>query len=390
MEGDYIKINRWLRPLSYIYGFCIGIRNQLFELNILKSRSFTTPVIAVGNITVGGTGKTPHVEYLVRLLQREAKVAVLSRGYKRKTRGYVLADGDSTMRDIGDEPFQMKRKFPDIEVAVDANRCRGIEHIINDEATKDTDVIILDDAYQHRYVKPGLSILLVDYHRLIIYDELLPSGRLREPVDSKKRADIVIITKCPDTLNPIDYRVLTKAMKLYAYQSLYFTSLHYGQLYPLFDGSTTEIPAKQQADVLLLTGIASPKQLIDDIQPFVKSLTPMTFPDHHAFTRRDIEKLNAAFDAMPADSRLVVTTEKDAARLLQAEGIDDNVKKRLFVLPVEVKFMLDDEEMFNDKIISYVRKNSRNSILVKRKDDHKTKNSNNLRNGTRTISFRNH
>ena len=142
MEGDYIKINRWLRPLSYIYGFCIGIRNQLFELNILKSRSFTTPVIAVGNITVGGTGKTPHVEYLVRLLQREAKVAVLSRGYKRKTRGFVLADGNSTMRDIGDEPFQMKRKFPDIEVAVDANRCRGIEHIINDEATKDTDVII--------------------------------------------------------------------------------------------------------------------------------------------------------------------------------------------------------------------------------------------------------
>lgn len=212
MEGDYIKINRWLRPLSSLYGLGVELRNQLFELNILKSRSFTTPVISVGNITVGGTGKTPHVEYLVRLLSKEAKVAVLSRGYKRKTHGYQLADKDSTMRDIGDEPYQMKLKFPNIEVAVDANRCEGIDHLINDEQTKDTDVIILDDAYQHRYVKPGINILLVDYHRLIIYDELLPSGRLREPIESKKRADIVIITKCPDSLNPIDYRVLTKAI----------------------------------------------------------------------------------------------------------------------------------------------------------------------------------
>ena len=288
MEGDYIKINRWLRPLSSLYGLGVELRNQLFELNILKSRSFTTPVISVGNITVGGTGKTPHVEYLVRLLSNEAKVAVLSRGYKRKTHGYQLADKDSTMRDIGDEPYQMKLKFPNIEVAVDANRCEGIDHLINDEQTKDTDVIILDDAYQHRYVKPGINILLVDYHRLIIYDELLPSGRLREPIESKKRADIVIITKCPDSLNPIDYRVLTKAMKLYAYQSLFFTSLHYGAPYLLFGGDETRVPKKQNSDVLLLTGIASPEQMIDDVQPNVKSLKPLTFPDHHAFSPRDI------------------------------------------------------------------------------------------------------
>ena len=232
MEGDFIKINKWLRPLSFLYGIGVGIRNQLFELNILKSRSFTTPVISVGNITVGGTGKTPHVEYLIRLLSKEVKVAVLSRGYKRKTHGYILADESTTMRDIGDEPYQMKRKFPDIEVAVDAKRCRGIDHIIHDEKTKDTDVILLDDAYQHRYVKPGINILLVDYHRLIMYDELLPSGRLREPVESKNRADIVIVTKCPASLNPIDYRVLTKAMNLFAYQSLYFTSLRYGAPLP--------------------------------------------------------------------------------------------------------------------------------------------------------------
>ena len=388
MEGDYIKINRWLRPLSFLYGLGVELRSQLFELNILKSRSFTTPVISVGNITVGGTGKTPHVEYLVRLLSKEAKVAVLSRGYKRKTHGYLLADKDSTMRDIGDEPYQMKLKFPNIEVAVDANRCEGIDHLINDEQTKDTDVIILDDAYQHRYVKPGINILLVDYHRLIIYDELLPSGRLREPIESKKRADIVIITKCPDSLNPIDYRVLTKAMKLYAYQSLFFTSLHYGAPYLLFGGDETRVPKKQNSDVLLLTGIASPEQMIDDVQPNVKSLKPLTFPDHHAFSPRDIEKINNAFAAMPQESRVILTTEKDAARLRNVSGLSEDVKQRLLVLPVEVKFMLDGEEIFNDKIISYVRKNSRNSILVKRKDDDKPKNSNNPGHRTRTISFR--
>ncbi len=388
MEGDYIKINRWLRPLSFLYGLGVELRSQLFELNILKSRSFTTPVISVGNITVGGTGKTPHVEYLVRLLSNEAKVAVLSRGYKRKTHGYQLADKDSTMRDIGDEPYQMKLKFPNIEVAVDANRCEGIDHLINDEQTKDTDVIILDDAYQHRYVKPGINILLVDYHRLIIYDELLPSGRLREPIESKKRADIVIITKCPDSLNPIDYRVLTKAMKLYAYQSLFFTSLHYGAPYLLFGGDETRVPKKQNSDVLLLTGIASPEQMIDDVQPNVKSLKPLTFPDHHAFSPRDIEKINNAFAAMPQESRVILTTEKDAARLRNVSGLSEDVKQRLLVLPVEVKFMLDGEEIFNDKIKSYVRKNSRNSILVKRKDDDKPKNSNNPGHRTRTISFR--
>ena len=388
MEGDYIKINRWLRPLSSLYGLGVELRNQLFELNILKSRSFTTPVISVGNITVGGTGKTPHVEYLVRLLSNEAKVAVLSRGYKRKTHGYQLADKDSTMRDIGDEPYQMKLKFPNIEVAVDANRCEGIDHLINDEQTKDTDVIILDDAYQHRYVKPGINILLVDYHRLIIYDELLPSGRLREPIESKKRADIVIITKCPDSLNPIDYRVLTKAMKLYAYQSLFFTSLHYGAPYLLFGGDETRVPKKQNSDVLLLTGIASPEQMIDDVQPNVKSLKPLTFPDHHAFSPRDIEKINNTFAAMPEESRVILTTEKDAARLRNVSGLSEEVKQRLLVLPVEVKFMLDGEKIFNDKIISYVRKNSRNSILVKRKDDDKPKNSNNPGHRTRTISFR--
>lgn len=388
MEGDYIKIRKWLRPLSFLYRIGIGIRNQLFELKILKTRSFTTPVISVGNITVGGTGKTPHVEYLVRLLSKYVNVAVLSRGYKRKTKGYILADETSTMRSIGDEPYQMKLKFPDINIAVDANRCEGIDHIMNDEKTKDTDVIILDDAFQHRYVKPGINILLVDYHRLIIYDELLPAGSLREPIESKSRADIVIITKCPDTLNPIDFRVLTKAMKLYAYQSLFFTSLKYDKPYPLFpEGKLPEIEPIN-IDVLLLTGIAGPSQMIDDLRPKVHTLTPMTYPDHHAFRRKDIERINNAFSAMEGNNKVIVTTEKDAARLRNAEGLSEEVREHLVVLPVEIKFMLDGQELFNNKIISYVQKNSRNSILVKDKDAVKPQDSHHSGERTRRISFR--
>ena len=181
---------------------------MLFNMNILKSRSFDIPIISVGNITVGGTGKTPHVEYLIRLLHKEQKVAVLSRGYKRKTKGYLLADSDTTSHDIGDEPYQIHKKFCDIHVAVCADRCHGIERLTHDHQSDDTDVIVLDDAYQHRYVKPGINILLVDYHRPICNDRMLPVGRLREPQNGKNRADVVIITKCPESLSPMDYRVL--------------------------------------------------------------------------------------------------------------------------------------------------------------------------------------
>ena len=260
MEGDHIKINRWLLPFSWLYGLAVIIRNELFELNILKTRRFDIPVISVGNITVGGAGKTPHVEYLIRLLKDKMKGAVLSRGYKRKSRGYVLAGNNTPMREIGDEPYQMKIKFPDIRVAVDKKRCEGIDRLTTDEETKDTDVILLDDAFQHRYVQPGINILLVDYHRLIIYDKLLPAGRLREPLSGKHRADIVIITKCPDTLNPIDYRVLSKAMELYPFQQLYFTKLEYCPLEPIFHkGLSIPLTEIRGKNVLLLTGIASPR-----------------------------------------------------------------------------------------------------------------------------------
>lgn len=261
MEGDFIKINKKLLPLSWLYGLGVKFRNTLFDIGVLKSRDFQIPIISVGNITVGGTGKTPHVEYLVRLLKDQFHVAVLSRGYKRKSKGFVLASTKTTMPEIGDEPYQMKQKFPKVTVAVDKNRCQGIDLLADND--KHLDVILLDDAFQHRYVKPGINILLVDYHRLIIYDKLLPAGRLREPMTGKNRADIVIVTKCPTTLKPMEYRVITRAMNLYPYQHLYFTTLEYDELRPMFPQTPKKMTMSQLADknVLLLSGIASPEQM---------------------------------------------------------------------------------------------------------------------------------
>ena len=387
-EGDLIKINEWLLPLSWIYGSIVRFRNWLFDIGVKKSKSFALPVISVGNITVGGSGKTPHVEYLVRLLQDKVKIAVLSRGYKRKSRGYVLAEEDTEMKEIGDEPFQMHQKFPGIYVAVDAKRVRGIQHLQDDEETKDVEVILLDDAFQHRYVKPGINILLVDYHRLIIYDKILPAGRLREPLSGKNRADIVIVTKCPKDLKPMEFRVLTKAMNLYPFQKLYFTCINYDKPIGIFNEKQLDLESLKDKNVMLLTGIASPKQMEHDLTPMVKTLTSVSFGDHHHFKSKDIDRINEIFESMP-EPRLIITTEKDAVRLRDSEGLYEIVKDNLYALPIKVSFMQDQEENFNEKIISYVRKNSRNSILVKRKDDNKSEDSNHSGNRPRTISFRN-
>ncbi len=389
MEGDFIRIHKWLLPLSWCYGLAVGIRNQLFEMGILKSRAFKTPIISIGNITVGGSGKTPHVEYIVKQLHDKMKVAVLSRGYKRKTKGFVLATKDSTAADIGDEPFQMKKKFADIYVAVDANRCRGIDFLTENEETKDTDVILLDDAYQHRYVKPGVNILLIDYHRLIIYDKLLPAGRLREPKQGKNRADIVIITKCPNEMKPMEFRVLTKALGLFPYQKLFFTKLKYNQLKPLYAGEDKPLSElTKDTHVVLLTGIASPKQMMMDLSSYTSHITPLTFADHHAFRKKDIQRINEVFAQTP-EPKIIITTEKDNARLFGMKGLSDEVRQHIYMLPIEIEFLLGQQAEFNEKIIGYVRKNSRNSILAKAKDDHKPNNRNRSGDRPGTISFRN-
>ena len=371
-EGDFIKINEWLLPLSWLYGIGVRVRNWMFNIGVLKSQSYDIPIIAVGNITVGGSGKTPHVEYLVNLLHDKLKVGVLSRGYKRKSRGYVLAGKDTPISEIGDEPYQMRQKFDDIYVAVDKKRREGIDRMTSDAATGDVDVILLDDAYQHRYVKPGINILLVDYHRLIIYDKLLPAGRMREPQDGKSRADIVIVTKCPKDLKPMEFRVLKRAMDLYPYQELYFTTLQYETLKPLAGGDRLPLGRlPKDINILLLTGIASPQQMMMDLQPVSRNITPITFGDHHQFTASDLERVNSTFASM-ASPKIIITTEKDATRLTNVGGLSDETRQNIYALPIRIRFMLEGEEEFNNKIISYVRKNSRNSILAKRKDDNKS------------------
>ena len=394
MEGDFIKLNKKLLPLSWLYGLGVKFRNMLFEMNILKSKSYSVPVISVGNITVGGTGKTPHVEYLIQLLKDQFRVAMLSRGYKRKSSGYVLATTKTPMKMIGDEPYQIKQKYPKVTVAVDAKRTRGIDHLIHDDSTKETDVILLDDAFQHRYVKPGVNIMLVDYHRSIIFDKLIPAGRLREPLKGKDRADIVIVTKCPKDLKPMEFRVLTKQMNLYPYQQLYFTTLDYGHLKRVFPDNpeNPDIPESLENltdyHVLLLTGIASPKQIYYDVKPYAKEIKTLAYGDHHAFKQKDIHHINETFASMPSP-KVIITTEKDMVRLETTEGLSDEVRNNLLVLPVKISFMLEGEIMFNENIIGYVRKNSRNSILAKGKDDHKSDNSDRAGDRPRTISFRN-
>ena len=342
-----MKVRRYLAPLSWLYGCVVGLRNKLFDWGVLPSESFALPVISVGNLTVGGTGKTPFTEHLIRLLRDDHHVAFLSRGYKRRTRGYHLADTQSTARDIGDEPFQVWQKYPDIYVAVDANRRRGIRRLCGDASTADTDVILLDDAFQHRYVTPGLNILLMDYHRLPYDDALLPCGLLREPLSSKRRADVVVVTKCPPSIRPIDFRIIQGRLALRPWQRLFFTTIRYGALCPSGRKLSTLTP---DTAVLLVTGIANPTPLVDELLRRTSHVTTLAYPDHHAFTASDLQHIRQAWDAVKAPDRLLITTEKDAARL--ADALPD-----MQVLPIEVAFLKDQEKTFNHYIKNHVRKN---------------------------------
>lgn len=331
------------------------MRNACFNTGILKETSFDLPVICIGNITVGGTGKTPHTEMLLRFLLPHHRVAVLSRGYKRKSRGFHLATKQSSMHDIGDEPWQIKQKFPDAIVAVDANRRHGIHCLLENDATKDVDVILLDDAYQHRYVKAGLNILLTDYHRLITDDEILPAGRLREPIIAKERAHIVIVSKCPAKMTPMDYRVIREALALKPYQQLFFSTFHYGKLYRLFadtPGQAEELTA--DTHVLLLTGIALPMQMMMDLKRITRHITPLAFADHHEFTNNDLQTIEEAFTAMQGNKRLIVTTEKDAARLRLVQNLSPIVRRHIYVLPIKVAFLRGEQALFENAIRSFV------------------------------------
>lgn len=370
MEGDMTHIRGWLKPLSWLYGLGVDLRNSLFEMGVLKSVSYSIPVINVGNITVGGTGKTPHVEYLIRLLSGHYRLAVLSRGYKRKTKGYILSSPSSTMEEIGDESWQIKQKFPDIYVAVDANRRRGIERLMTDDATKDVEIILLDDAYQHRYVKPGYNILLIDYHRIISDDCLLPAGRLRERASASQRATMVVVTKCPQHITAMGFRVILSALKIKPYQQLFYSTFSYGDMRQLWGNATLETDTlrKDNTHVLLLTGIGNPQQMEQDVRRFVQHIVPLTFPDHHYYTARDAETIHQALLALPKP-HIIITTEKDAARLHHLQELfAEEVKEQIYVLPIKISIMRDEKNKFDKTIIDYVQENTRNSSVAPRKD----------------------
>ncbi|MCD8302188.1 MAG: tetraacyldisaccharide 4'-kinase [Prevotellaceae bacterium] len=370
MESDLVEVKKWLLPLSWLYGIGVSFRNAMYDMGIFKSQSFPLPIISVGNITCGGTGKTPHVEYIVRLLCKKHRLAVLSRGYKRKGKGYKLASLNTPMHAIGDEPWQLRHKFRNIYVAVDENRTHGITRLCNDSNTKDVEIILLDDAYQHLSVRPGLNILLVDYHRLITNDELLPAGRLREPAENKSRANIVIVTKCPSGVTPMGFRVIQKHMDLRPYQKLFFSTLRYGSLKGLFIEEERELESiKPQESVFLLTGIATPKQMRQDLEHYTKKISMLSFPDHHAFTAGDIRKINSTFETLP-HPRIAITTEKDATRLIYADGLSDELCDCLYVLPVEVEILRGEAKSFNLEITNYVLKNPRNISVAKKSNDH--------------------
>ncbi|MBQ8674509.1 MAG: tetraacyldisaccharide 4'-kinase [Bacteroides sp.] len=364
MEDSTIRIYHGLRPIAWLYGLAVRLRNKLFDWGLLRSRSFSVPVICVGNLAVGGTGKTPHTEYLIALLQRHGlQVATLSRGYKRHSKGYLLADEASDARLIGDEPFQMKQKFPNIQVAVDEKRCHGIEELLKADSPR-VDAILLDDAFQHRYVKAGLNILLTDYHRLYCDDLLLPAGRLREPACGKERAQIVIVTKCPHDLRPTDYDAISHRLQLQPHQQLYFTTFRYGRLYPLYPSRTSNLPVSLEGkQVVLLTGIASPAPLIQEVERQAESVTLLTFGDHHDFSEKDLHEMGRLFATLEEGKRLIVTTEKDAARLRGMVRADDSLAPYIRVLPIEIAFLQEKEELFNQNIMGYVRTDSRNRSL---------------------------
>ena len=359
----HIKLNKWLYPIALLYSSGVVLRNKLFDWNILKSKTFPLPVISIGNLTVGGTGKTPHTEYLLSFLTDKFNVAVISRGYKRKTKGFLLAKDDSTSQDIGDEPFQIKYKFKQAVVAVDAKRCRAIENILALDKPR-VDVVLLDDAYQHRYVKAGLSILLTDYNRLICDDKLLPVGNLREPLGGRHRANIVIVTKCPSDIKPIDYNIVTKRLGLYPFQRLYFSTFKYGKLYPVFGGQQDEIALENLSgfdDVLLVTGIANPLYLKEELSIYSQKLQTMTYKDHHNFSKKDLEAIDERFKSLKGPKKIILTTEKDAMRFLNMPNLQDSIKQALYAIPVEIEILQDKQIEFNKNILDYVREDQRNS-----------------------------
>ncbi len=360
----------FLYPVSWIYGFVVYIRNQLYDLGIFKSTEFDIPVVSIGNITVGGTGKTPHVEYLADLLKGKYEVATLSRGYKRNTKGFKLVETESMAIEVGDEPLQIKKQFPEIIVSVCENRVKGVEKLLDSKNEKVPDVVILDDAFQHRRIMAGINILLIDYNRQIKNDTLLPAGRLREGVAQMRRANVIVFTKCPNEVTPIMRRILQKDVRLKPYQSLFFTTMEHEKIRAVFDGPELEAEfyKEKQYSVIVLTGIASPKIFHSHLKKYSKQMEIVQFPDHYYYSGSDIQSVIKKFEALKTDKKIIVTTGKDAMRIKDLQDLPEEFKSNLYYVPIKVKFLDEGKKEFNKKILNYVGENKSNRELHKRKN----------------------
>ena len=331
-----------LYPISKIYGVVMAVRNKMFDYGILKQQEFDIPIVVVGNIAMGGTGKTPHVEYIVESLLGKYNIGVLSRGYRRATKGFVLASPQSRPEDIGDESYQIYRKFgPDITVAVCEKRADGIRQMR--EINPTLNMIILDDAFQHRYVKPSVSVILTEYNRPVFNDKILPYGRLRESARALNRADMVVVTKCPIDMKPMHYRLFEENLKLFPFQKLYFSRYNYGHLVPIFPDEVTDIPAldslRPDNSVLVITGVANPKPFVRFLRRNKAKVKLKRFTDHHNFTSSDMEEISRLYDEMPGTDKYIFTTEKDAVRILNNPYFPHRLKKSIFYIPIKVKFI---------------------------------------------------
>jgi tetraacyldisaccharide 4'-kinase len=356
--------NKLLYPVSLIYSLVTGLRNFLYDHGIFRSVKFKTPIICIGNITVGGTGKTPHTEYIINLLKQHFNIAVLSRGYKRKTRDFIIASASSTVEEIGDEPLQIARKFPGIMVAVERDRVKGVNKIL--EIKPETDVIVLDDGYQHRHLRPGFSILLSDYGRPMKSDNLLPYGSLRENKKNSERADNIIITKTPVDISSERMRALADDLDKLPDQRVYFTGIKYHSPVSVFKKNEEILQlfwnSFQENGALIVTGIANPDPLLQYIKKFFSEIVHLRFPDHHNFTADDILTISTACKELKSANRYVITTEKDAVRIRELTFVPEYLRSIFYYVPVGIEF-LNGKDEFEKTIIEYVRTNKRDVII---------------------------
>lgn len=349
---DHPIIKALLSPFSLLYGGITAIRNRFYDSGTFKSTSFDFPIISVGNISTGGTGKTPHILFLAEYLKEYIKVGILSRGYGRKTRGYLPVLITSSADAVGDEPLLFKWKMPEVAVTVCEQRVYGVPHLLQDYP--ETQLILLDDAFQHRAVKPSYNILLTECNKPYYEDMMLPAGNLRESKKGAQRADLIIVTKCPTSLSETDANHIKRQLAPTSSQQVFFSTIQYGRTYPLIRERPVPNFSKN-TDVLLLCGIAKPGYIVNYLKDKVKQVHSFFLKDHHAFTHSDIRRLYSLFDEIENPQKLIITTEKDAVRLQPLKDLIVENKLPITVLPIEIDFLFDEKEAFLKKITSFLQ-----------------------------------